>query len=99
MIKHLSILLLVFSFSFIARAQEEDSTNTETLSALVGLLKESDDPQFHLDILRGMSDALKGRTNVKMPDGWTEVSARLGKSSNDEVRALVQGLSTLFGDP
>jgi putative heme-binding domain-containing protein len=80
-------------------AQDESSDNTETLSALVSLLKESDDPQFHLDILKGISEALKGRTNVKMPEGWAGVSAKLAKSANGEVRDLVQSLSTLFGDP
>jgi putative heme-binding domain-containing protein len=92
-------LLLALSFAQPAWGEDEHDDNTETLSALVGLLKDSDDPQFHLDILKGISEALKGRTNVKMPEGWTAVSAQLGKSSSEEVRHLVQSLSTLFGDP
>ena len=100
MIKYLSILLsVVLAVSSFAVAQEENSDNTETLAALVGILKDSDDPLFHLDILKGMSEALKGRTNVKMPEGWSEVSAKLVKSANGEVRDLTQSLSTLFGDP
>ena len=77
-------------------AQADD--NSETLGALVSLLKDSDDPQFQLDILKGMNDALKGRTGVKMPPGWGEVSPKLAKSSSVEVRNLAQSLSTLFGD-
>ena len=93
-------LVVTVSLSALVGAQQDEPTdNTETLSALVALLKDSDDPQFHLDILKGISEALKGRTNVKMPDGWSDVSATLAKSANEEVRALVQSLSTLFGDP
>src|SRR5688572_27869421 len=99
MMKHLLILSLTALVASTSLAQEEDADNTETLSALVGLLKDSDDPQFHLDILKGISEALKGRTNLKMPDGWSDAAARLAKSSNEEVRNLVQSLSTLFGDP
>ena len=58
----------------------------------------SDDPQFHLDILKGMSEALKGRQSVKMPAGWPEASAKLSKSPNPDVRSLTASLSTLFGD-
>jgi putative heme-binding domain-containing protein len=70
----------------------------DNLSALVGVLKEVDDPQFQLDILRGIRDGLKGRPSVAMPKGWSEVSPLLAKSPNAEVRALAQALSTTFGD-
>jgi putative heme-binding domain-containing protein len=76
----------------LGRVQEDN------LSALVGVLKEVDDPQFQLDILRGIRDGLKGRPNVPMPKGWAEVSPLLAKSPNAEVRALAQALSTTFGD-
>lgn len=71
----------------------------DNLSALVGILKEVDDPAFQLDVLRGIRDGLKGRPSVKMPAGWSEVSDRLAKSPNAEVRALAQSLATTFGDP
>ena len=69
----------------------------DTLSALVGVLKESNDPQFHLDILKGISEALKGQRNVKMPMGWEAVAPLLAKSANAEVRQLAQSLSVTFG--
>ena len=52
--------------------------DTEALAALVGGLKESDDPGFQLDILKGIAVALKGQRNLKPPKGWEAVAARLG---------------------
>jgi putative heme-binding domain-containing protein len=63
----------------------------------VQVLGTSDDAQFHLDILKGMADGLKGRRNVKMPAGWEEAAAKLAKSPNAQVRELVQSLSLTFG--
>ena len=75
-----------------AVAQDDDP-----LPALLQVLGTSDDAQFHLDILKGMSDGLKGRRNVKMPAGWEEAAAKLAKSPNAQVRELVQALSVTFG--
>lgn len=74
------------------RAQNDDA-----LPALVELLGQSDDPQFQLDLLKGMGDGLKGRRGVAMPAGWEAVSARLAKSPNPQVRELAQSLSLTFG--
>ncbi|MEW6303943.1 MAG: family 16 glycoside hydrolase [Verrucomicrobiota bacterium] len=73
-------------------AQEPDALN-----ALVEVLKQTDDPQFQLDVLKGMNDGLKGRRNVPMPAGWDEVATRLAKSPNPSVRELAQSLSLTFG--
>ncbi|MFL3666721.1 MAG: c-type cytochrome [Verrucomicrobiota bacterium] len=71
--------------------------NAEALGALVGVLKESDDAGFQLDILKGISAALKGQRNLKSPEGWDTVAARLGESPNAEVRQLARALSLTFG--
>ena len=71
--------------------------DAEALAALVGVLKEVDDPAFHLDILKGISAALKGQRNIKMPKGWKEIAPKLAKSPNAEVRQLAQSLSLTFG--
>jgi putative heme-binding domain-containing protein len=81
---------------FLVPAQAGDGN--DNLSALVQILKASDDADFQLDILKGIRDGLKGRASVKMPQGWEEVSTKLTKSANPEVRALAQALSTTFGD-
>ena len=69
----------------------------EALAALVGVLKESDDPGFQLDILKGIAAALKGQRNLKPPEGWEAVAARLGQSPNEDVRQLARSLSLTFG--
>ena len=75
-----------------ARAQD-----AEALGALVGVLKESDDPGFQLDILKGIAAALQGQRNLEPPKGWDAVAPRLAKSPNAEVRQLAQSLSLTFG--
>ena len=60
-------------------------------------MKESDDPGFQLDILKGISEALKGQRNLKPPKGWDAVAVRLERSPNEEVRQLVRSLSLTFG--
>jgi putative heme-binding domain-containing protein len=79
-------------------AQENPDDASDALPELVKILAESDDPSFHLDILKGMSDALKGRRGVKMPAGWPQVSEKLARSPSEEVRNLARALSTQFGD-
>ena len=69
----------------------------EPLSALVRTLAKSDDPQFQLDVLKGIADGLKGRRELKMPAGWEELAAHLTKSSNPAVRDLARSLSVTFG--
>jgi putative heme-binding domain-containing protein len=91
--RHLFLLLtLLLWLSVPIRAQD-----AEALGALVGVLKEVDDPAFHFDILKGISDALKGQRNVKPPKGWKEIAPKLAKSPNAEVRQLAQSLSLTFG--
>src|SRR3954467_2245940 len=75
------------------RAQERN----EAMDALVEVLGQSDDPQFQLDLLKGMSDGLKGRRGVPMPIGWEALATRLAKSPNAQVRDLAQSLSLTFG--
>lgn len=93
--KHLLVILTVLATAPSLRAQENPD---DSLPALVQLLGEIDDPAFQYDILKGMSDALKGRTNVKMPEKWPAISAKLSQSKDERVRTLAQNLSTLFGD-
>lgn len=70
---------------------------SENLNAIVQLLAANDDPQFQYDVLKGMSDGLKGRREVKMPAGWDAVAEKLAKSPNARVRELSQSLSVTFG--
>ncbi|MGZ8939346.1 MAG: family 16 glycoside hydrolase [Limisphaerales bacterium] len=67
------------------------------LDALIQVLNGAADPQLQLDILRGMSDALKGKRDVPMPGGWERVEQRLSASNDPQVRLLTQGLGLTFG--
>ena len=90
-----SLLLILALLAVIlspVRAQNDDA-----LPALVQLLGQTDDPQFQLDLLKGMSEGLKGRRGVAMPAGWEDVSTKLAKSVNPQVRELAQSLSLTFG--
>src|SRR5258705_13625981 len=91
------LLILNLLLGSSARCFADDSA--DALGPLVQLLAESDDAAFQLDILKGMSEALKGRAGMKMPENWPAASAKLSKSTNPEVRAMAQSLSSFFGDP
>jgi putative heme-binding domain-containing protein len=67
------------------------------LSILTQQIARTDDPATQLNLLRGMNAALKGRRGVTAPPEWAAVSEKLAKSSNAEVRELVQSLGTIFG--
>lgn len=90
----LLVVLLVGAWAAALRAADDSS---ESLAALVELLGTSDDSQFQYDVLKGMSDGLKGRREVKMPAGWEPVAEKLAKSPNSRVRDLTQSLSVTFG--
>ncbi len=69
------------------------------LPSIVSLVRNTDDPQFQLDVLRGLSAAYQNQPSFPMPAGWGEVETRLGTSTNSEIRSLVRLLSLKFGSP
>jgi putative heme-binding domain-containing protein len=85
----------MLALTFVSARAADDSS--ESLNALVELLGSSDDAQFQYDVLKGLSDGLKGRRDVKMPAGWETVAEKLAKSPNTRVRDLSQSLSVTFG--
>lgn len=86
-------ILALFSAAVLQVSAQSDAA----LNSLVQVLGESADPQIQLDILRGMSDALKGKRESAMPAGWDKVEQRLGTSDNTQVRLLTQSLGLTFG--
>jgi putative heme-binding domain-containing protein len=89
----LALLMGLLLTAALAPAQSDE----DALPALVQLLQLSDDPQFQIDLLKGMSDGLKGRRGVKMPAGWEALATKLARSPNPQVRDLAQSLSVAFG--
>src|ERR1041384_1368084 len=86
------VVLILLGLVFDGIALPEDGMKT-----LVRVLRDSNDVSLHRDILRGMSDGLRGRRSVPMPAGWSEVAAKLAKSPDATVRQLSQTLSVTFG--
>lgn len=91
--KRFFLLLLAASLPLASlRAQSDDA-----LPILVQVIQSTDDAQVQLDILKGLADGLKGRRGVKAPAGWDTLATKLAKSSNAQVKELVQQLSLVFG--
>jgi putative heme-binding domain-containing protein len=90
-------LAAIAALAFFPASLRAADDAAEGLAALVELLSSSDDPQFQYDVLKGLSDGLKGRREVKMPAGWDAVATKLAKSSDARVRDLSQSLSVTFG--
>eukprot|EP00913_Durusdinium_trenchii_P010902 g10231.t1 len=72
---------------------------TASLSPLVALLAEVDDPAFQRDVLNGIHKAINGRRDVKMPAGWPRVAQKLAKSPDGNVRRRALEIGVIFGDP
>jgi putative membrane-bound dehydrogenase-like protein len=51
-----------------------------------------------LDLLQGMTDALRGWQKAPVPAAWSSASATLAKHEQPEVQRLVRELSVVFGD-
>ena len=51
-----------------------------------------------VDILTGMTEALRGRRKARAPETWAAVSKRLESREDENVRRLVRDLSVVFGD-
>jgi putative heme-binding domain-containing protein len=92
--KTILLALVCFGLAGFLKAQSE---NDSALSALVQVLSQTEDPQFQLDVLKGVTEAMNGRRAVKMPEGWEAIAEKLGKSPNADVRELAQSLSVTFG--
>ncbi len=93
-----NILLAVLLTTLAAPAVGEQARGSDNLSGLVQLLGQVDDAQFQLDLLRGMSQALEGRRDVAMPQGWTAAYGKLKESKNADVRKQSRSLALVFGD-
>ncbi len=85
---------------FIARRlTSEIERQPATVALLVDLLgSSSPNVDVQLDILHGMSDALRGWRKAPAPSIWASVSPELAKADNADVQRLTRELSVVFGD-
>jgi len=87
-----AVLVASLALTLVSPARSAD-----TLPQLTEILATSDDPQLQLDILRGLSGAMRDRRSVPMPAGWDTAETRLATNAHAEVRTLAQTLSLKFG--
>ena len=69
----------------------------EAFAAITSTLNAVSDTPRILDILEGLSLALKGQRHAAMPAGWNDVETKLNNSPSAEIRAQIQSLSLIFG--
>lgn len=67
-------------------------------NAIVESLLRRNDSAYRLEVLEGMSAALRGWRKAPAPAAWAQVAAALEIDSSDEVRGRVRELSVVFGD-
>ena len=95
--KHFAVCvfaLLIVCFLHVVKASDE----SESLVLLVKTLEVSDDPAVRIALLQGILSGLEGRRQVKAPKGWSELSKKLARSKDENVRDLSMQLSQIFGD-
>jgi putative membrane-bound dehydrogenase-like protein len=80
------------------RVTEEIERHGPAVNGFVKLLKDDEDPQLRLDVLEGMSQALRGWRKAPAPKSWAEVSAVLAKSDSAKVKEAAQKLGVVFGE-
>ncbi len=97
--KKRSWLLVIFCGIAIFSFRTASGDDEPDLGPLVELLGQIDDPQFQLDLLKGMREGLRGRKSLKMPPHWKTVYPQLAASKNAEVRQLASLLALVFDDP
>lgn len=81
-----------------AQAQADGEADADGVAVLVEMLAENTDPQFQLDILKGINAAMEGRRRVAAPKAWAAVRDKLFASASRDVRAQAQSLAVVFGD-
>jgi putative heme-binding domain-containing protein len=86
-------LLLAFMVRRIGSA-----ATPQALGHLVAGLAKTDDVAVQLTYLHGLQDGLKGRREVPIPAGWSDVYAKLSRSRSAEVRQCATALAVTFGD-
>jgi putative membrane-bound dehydrogenase-like protein len=67
-------------------------------AALTQHIIESDDADEHVEIMQGLTEALKGQRQASPPENWPSAFAKAMKSDRDDVRMQAVGLGVTFGD-
>ncbi len=83
---------------FVARRLAEDvSTGSPELARLLAWAREASE-QARVDLLAGMTDALRGTRRAPEPKGWAALGALIRAGSNEALKAMARDLDVVFGD-
>ncbi|MEX2215967.1 MAG: family 16 glycoside hydrolase [Phycisphaeraceae bacterium] len=93
-----STLLFTIALAFVVHDECAADDSDDAITALVDVLGQVDDPAVHLDFLKGINEAMKGRRQVAMPKNWPAVYENLKVSPDAKVREQALGLALTFGD-
>ena len=70
----------------------------EIAGRLVELAQDPDGTPLRTEILRGMAEALRGRSRAPAPRHWAELAKELARSEDKQMSGLVRELSIVFGE-
>jgi hypothetical protein len=75
----------------------EIDRDPDGLNDLLRVAAKQDSQDFYLDVLRGMSDALRGRRKATPPPAWAAFE-KVCSTSRPGVKDTARELSVVFGD-
>ncbi|MCI0463449.1 MAG: c-type cytochrome [Gemmataceae bacterium] len=80
------------------RLTEEVEKSPGPVNDLLKRTAASGSADFHLDVLRGMAEALRGWRKARPPEAWASLQAKLAASPDKRVREQARDLGVVFGD-
>lgn len=90
-------IIVIAGIACLSAAGTMAQSSAPGMEQLLEYLRQSEDSQVQLDVLKGMSEAVKGHRDVPMPRNWNAVEEKLSRSNNPQVRLLTQTLGLTFG--
>ncbi|MCM8525695.1 MAG: c-type cytochrome [Lentisphaeraceae bacterium] len=87
-----SFVALLLFLSMPLSAQEKE------LNLIISTLKNVNNEQVQLNMLKGIIEGLKGVNKLPAPTGWSEVNSSIAKRQNGELKKLAAQLNQKFGN-
>lgn len=82
----------------VATANQDAHEDEQSLALLVETIRNNDNVEIRVALLKGMLAGLEGRRDLPVPAGWGKLSEELARSKDARLRNFSMELSQLFGD-
>ena len=82
----------------VATAKQDAHADEQALVLLVETIRDNDNVETRVALLKGMLAGLEGRRDLPVPAGWSKLSEELARSKDARLRNLSMELSQIFGD-